>query len=161
MAWNSLKNAKKLSSCSAVGGTATMSLASNTLTICPMKYWYGNSDLSCFIITDKGALRILQPGTYLMSAGAYVSSNAPAASLDIAYTTTLDGTSLTRWYEARYQNAGGFGGGITLPAKAIRITAPTDVYLRVQCVGNTGTLEPTNNSTFLSAVRLNCIDEVK
>jgi hypothetical protein len=161
MTWNSLRNEKKLSACSAVGSNKKIDLPQRSLTICPLTHWYSNNDTECFELTDKGALRILKPGTYLFSGGAYIVSNAPIGTVDIAYTTDLDGTSLTRLYEARYQSGKGFEGGLAIPSKAIRVTDPWDVYLRGQVLGESGTLYPTNNSTYLSVIRLSCINEVR
>ena len=161
MAWNSFRNTKKLSACTAVGTADTVSLASNTLTICPLRSWSGNTNPEYFTLTDKGALRILKPGTYLLSGSAFLYSWATALGIDLAYTTTLDGTSLTRLYETRFQNGNGFDGGLSVPAKAIRFTEPADVYLRVQLRGNTGTLYPREAGTYLTAIRLNHEDEVK
>jgi len=155
LAWNSLKNNRRVKTCCATGASGTMTLTAGTTTIIPLTDFHACTDNSLFKITDNGAIRITEGGRYLFAAGVYNYGSCTSFGLDIAYTTTLNATTgLHRLYSAQYQNTNGSGGGFALPAKAVYLSEPVDIYLRTWGNGASNNVYPDNNSTFLSIVKL-------
>lgn len=146
---------------------ATTSLKDGEITEIALKQETKTSDNEEFIANEDGGIRIYEYGWYLISASAYIKSDAAngriARSIFVMLDNGTEETEILSSTETVYDTSKGVMGAIATATKLIHITqdhmdqdneSSAKISLHARSKGADGTVDNDNHSTFLTVVRI-------